>query len=197
LPPFLSTDAVVHHMATFGRVVCTSRGTLFPHTLDGMLHLTMQLDDPDRLPAYLQLVDEGGHLAASLAVHTDCRRRHCYKCGGNHVAMWYRAAQRPAGTWHPAVDAAPTTGPTAPLQPVVASAVAPAAPPADQATPPPLQSPSTYHSDLLSTSFTFKRPSSGSAESEAVTLPPGDPTTAGPVPGPTSGPVAQNAVPRQ
>jgi hypothetical protein len=68
VPPFLSTDAVVRHMSAFGGVVHTSTGThrLFPHTVDGVLHLTMQLDDPDRLTAYLPLVDEEG-LATSVA----------------------------------------------------------------------------------------------------------------------------------
>jgi hypothetical protein len=35
-------------------------------------------------------------MAHALPVHADGRRRHCYKCGGNHVAMWCRASQRPA-----------------------------------------------------------------------------------------------------
>jgi hypothetical protein len=98
VPPFLSTDAVVRHMAAFGRVVRTARGPNrhFPRAANGVLHLVMHLTDVAQLPAYLQIVDDGGHLAASLAVHTDGRRRHCYKCGGNHVAMWCRGAGRQA-----------------------------------------------------------------------------------------------------
>jgi hypothetical protein len=45
VPPFLSTDAVVRHMATFGRVVRSSRGAhrLFPRAADGVIHLSMHL----------------------------------------------------------------------------------------------------------------------------------------------------------
>jgi hypothetical protein len=100
VPPYLSTEAVVSHMAAFGRVVRVSRSghRLFPRAADGVIHLSMHLTHPDTLPAFLQLLDEGGHLAASLAVHTDGRRRHCYKCGGNHIAMWCRASGRSAGS---------------------------------------------------------------------------------------------------
>jgi hypothetical protein len=98
VPPFLSSDTVVRHMATFGRIVRSSRGAhrLLPRAADGVIHLSMHLNNADRLPAFLRMVDEGGHLAALRTVHTDSR--HCYKCGGNHVAMWCRASGRPAGT---------------------------------------------------------------------------------------------------
>jgi hypothetical protein len=77
VPPFLST----------GRSSCGAH-RLFPRVADGVIHLSMHLDNADRLPVFLQLVDEDGHLAASLAVHTDSRHRHCYKCGDNHVAAY-------------------------------------------------------------------------------------------------------------
>jgi hypothetical protein len=137
VPPFLSTDAVVRHMAAFGRIVRSSHGAhrLFPRAADGVIHLLMHLEDADRLPAFLQLVDEGGHLAASLAVHTDGCRCHCYKCGGNHVAMWCRASGRPAGTppslWSSfsvtAADATVVPPRSAPLQ-AAAAAGTPAVP---------------------------------------------------------------------
>jgi hypothetical protein len=44
------------------------------------------------------VADQGGHMAHALPVHVDGRRRHCFKCGGNHVAMWCRVSQRPAGS---------------------------------------------------------------------------------------------------
>jgi hypothetical protein len=100
VPPYLSTEAVVTHLATFGRVLRVSRSShhLFPRAADGVMNLSMHLNDPHYLPAFLQMLDDGGHLAASLAIHTDSCHRHFYKCGGNHVTMWCRAAGRSAGT---------------------------------------------------------------------------------------------------
>jgi hypothetical protein len=109
--------------------------------------LSMHLEDAAALPGYLQLLDDQGNLAASLAVHTDGGRRVCYRCGSHtHVGQWCRATTRlptaPLSLWSslvvtPAAAApglpkpAPQAAPAA-----VAALAAPPDPPVDPAVAP-------------------------------------------------------------
>jgi hypothetical protein len=143
IPPFLSTDVVAAHMAQFGRVLHSHRGfnRAFPRAADGVLHLSMHLEDPTLLPGFIQVVDEQGHLAVSLAVHTDGGRRVCYKCGGgNHVGLWCRAASRLSSAspslWSTLVVTAAAAVEVPPRR-APAPAVVPAAGAARAAQPPP------------------------------------------------------------
>jgi hypothetical protein len=67
VPPYLSTEAVACHMAAFSRVIRCSRGgnSDFPRAADGVVHLTMELQDANALPAYLELENEAGYMAQS------------------------------------------------------------------------------------------------------------------------------------
>jgi hypothetical protein len=146
VPPFLTTAALVDHMTQFGRVLHAQRGfsRLFPRAANGVVHLSMHLEDAAVLPGYLQLLDEQGNLAASLAVHTDGGRRVCYRCGSHsHVGQWCRATTRlptaPPSLWSSLVitPAAAAPGPPKPAPQAapaaVAASAAPPGPPVDPA----------------------------------------------------------------
>jgi len=94
IPRGLPAEAILAHMLQFGPILRHSVGKdrLFPRAGDAVLHLTMQLEEPDRLPQYIQIVDEKGALAESLSVHTDAQRRLCSRCGrAGHFAQRWRA----------------------------------------------------------------------------------------------------------
>ena len=99
VPFYLSLEALKIHLSQYGRVIRTNRGRCrkrLPNAADGIIHLTMQLKNPDWLPRYIQLVDEKGVLAASMAVNTDEGKRPCYKCGSKaHPSFYCRAGTRP------------------------------------------------------------------------------------------------------
>ena len=97
IPRGLSTEFVLAHMQQFGRILrhAVGRDRLFPRAGDAVLHLTMQLDDPELLPQYITVVDSQGALAESLAVHTDAQRRLCSRCGrAGHFAQRCKAGTR-------------------------------------------------------------------------------------------------------
>ena len=99
VPFYLSLEALKIHLSQYGRVIRTNRGRCrkrLPNAADGVIHLTMQLENPDWLPRYIQLVDEKGVLAASMAVNADEGKRPCYKCGSKaHPSFYCRAGTRP------------------------------------------------------------------------------------------------------
>jgi hypothetical protein len=63
--PHLDTDRVAAHMAQFGRVVQSARGVdrSFGNVFDGVIHFTIQLHSDITLPHFIDIEDEGGHLA--------------------------------------------------------------------------------------------------------------------------------------
>ena len=99
VPFYLSVEALKIHASQYGRVIWAKRGRCrkrLSNAADGVIHLTMQLENPDWLPGYIQLVDEKGVLAASMAVNTDEGKRPCYKCGSKaHPSFYCRAGTRP------------------------------------------------------------------------------------------------------
>jgi hypothetical protein len=104
-PLNLSLEALKDHMAQFGRVLRVSRGTDRKAKLvaDGVVHLTMRLEEGTRLPAFIRLVDSQGRLVYPLMpVFTDSSPRVCFKCGKDgHAGYQCRVAGKPA-------DAPPT-----------------------------------------------------------------------------------------
>jgi hypothetical protein len=93
--PHLDTDRVAAHMAQFGRVVQSARGVdrSFGNVFDGVIHFTIQLHNDITLPHFIDIEDEGGHLAERLFVFSDQHRRRCFHCGHTgHVGQFCRAA---------------------------------------------------------------------------------------------------------
>ena len=106
IPIGLAPSLVLAHMRRFGTVLTHSMGRdrLFPRASDGVLHITMLLNDEVTLPYYIQVVDDKNRLSNSLPVHMDAPRRRCYRCGRpNHLGFRCQAASRapdaPASTW--------------------------------------------------------------------------------------------------
>lgn len=108
IPAGLKAADVVAHMQRFGAVLNHSLGRdrCYPRAGDGVLHLSMVLNDAERLPHFIDVVDSKGVVSHALSVHTDTPRRRCYRCGrNNHFGFGYRcqAASRaqdaPASTW--------------------------------------------------------------------------------------------------
>ena len=128
----LSIDAIVDRMSEFGQVIDHRRGyhRRLPSVFNGVLHLSMCLEDPANLPAFLQMPDFVGRLIVSMAVHSDHHRRVCYKCGGDHVGTWCRASNRQPG-------ASPSLWCDFPLLPAFVAPIAASGPPA---APPPAAS---------------------------------------------------------
>lgn len=99
VPFYLSVAALKAHLCQFGRVVRAERGKhrkRLTNVADGIVHFTMQLEDSTRLPAFIQLVDKDETLSASMPVHTDIGKRHCYKCGKGHPLYTCKLTSRPA-----------------------------------------------------------------------------------------------------
>lgn len=106
IPIGLASSVLLGHMRKFGTILTHRQGKdrLFPRASDGILHLTMVLNDEENLPHFIQVVDNQGRLANSLPVHLDTPRRRCYRCGRpNHLGRRCQAASRapdaPESTW--------------------------------------------------------------------------------------------------
>ena len=130
--PHLSTDRVAAHMAQFGRVVQSARGVdrSFGNVFDGVIHFTIQLHNDITLPHFIDIEDEGGHLAERLFVFSDQHRRRCFRCGHTgHVGQFCRSTIRASGAtealWSKMV--LPAGAPAAP--PVVEAVSQPLPPP--------------------------------------------------------------------
>jgi hypothetical protein len=191
--PGLDLDLVAAHMAQFGRVVQSARGRdrSFGNVFDGVIHLTMQIPPDATLPSFIDLKDEGGHVAERLFVFTDQHRRRCFRCGHTgHVGQFCRAVTRssgaPASLWSTMVlpagppAAVPADG-TAPPPPAAHGAVE-AAPAAalllddsvGRATPP---GPSVASGSLLPAAQRRRSGSQSSTASEAMSEPLGLPAS--------------------
>ena len=60
---YLLVEALKIHLSQFGQVVRASRGRCrrtLPNSADGLVHLTMQLENLNWLPGYIQLIDYKG-----------------------------------------------------------------------------------------------------------------------------------------
>jgi hypothetical protein len=61
VPTYISIDTVVALLAPYGRVVYVQRGFHrlpgFPRAANGVLHVSMSLEDSASLPGYLQFTD--------------------------------------------------------------------------------------------------------------------------------------------
>ena len=114
VPPGLSTPIVLDHMKKFGTILSHNMGRdrHFPRASDGVLHLTMVLNEVDELPHFIQVVDENDRLSNSLPVHMDSPRRRCYRCGrpshmGTRCQATVRAPDAPPSVWSSLVVATP------------------------------------------------------------------------------------------
>jgi len=97
--------SVLLHMQRFGQVIASRRGRLAGRLglPDGILHLSMVLNNTAPLPTYIE-VDEDGGTAERLTVYSDLYRRRCYRCGNTgHIGQYCRASSRaqgaPASLW--------------------------------------------------------------------------------------------------
>jgi hypothetical protein len=136
--PHLDTDRVAAHMAQFGRVVQSARGVdrSFGNVFDGVIHFTIQLHSDITLPHFINIEDDGGHLAERLFVFSDQHRRRCFRCGHTgHVGQFCRAAIKASGAsealWSKMVLPA-----GAPAPPLAVFAVPPPPPPPAAVMPP-------------------------------------------------------------
>jgi hypothetical protein len=70
--------AVLQHMQQFGQVIASRRGRLSGRLglPDGILHLSMVLNNTNPLPTYIEVVENGG-TAERLTVYSDLYRRRC------------------------------------------------------------------------------------------------------------------------
>jgi hypothetical protein len=90
------TQTVWRPTGQFGRVVQSSRGVdcSFGNVFDGVIHFTIQLHSDITLPHFINIKDEGGHLAEYLFIFSDQHRRCCF-CF--HVGQFRRAAIKASG----------------------------------------------------------------------------------------------------
>ena len=97
IPSRMAEEALLARMAAFGQVVDHRRGYVkgLPGVFSGVLYLDICLDPNKQLPAFLQFRGPRGRLTASLAIHFDGCRRFCYRCGGDHVASFCKAYNKP------------------------------------------------------------------------------------------------------
>lgn len=122
IPPGLPIASVLSHMQQFGIILSHNIGKdrLFPRARDGILHLTMVINEVDSLPHFVQVVDRDGRLSNSLPVHLDSPRRCCYRCGrpthlGYRCQATTRAPEALASIWSTMVaPPAPSLTPTVP-----------------------------------------------------------------------------------
>jgi hypothetical protein len=66
----------------------------FGNVFDGIIHFTIQLHSDITLPHFINIEDEGGHLAEYLFIFSDQHRRCCF-CF--HVGQFCRAAIKASG----------------------------------------------------------------------------------------------------
>ena len=124
IPPGLPTPVVLNHMKKFGTILSHNMGRdrHFPRASDGVLHITMVLNEVDDLPHFIQVVDENDRLSNSLPVHMDSPRRRCYRCGrpshmGTRCNATVRAPDAPPSVWSNLVVSTPPPPPvTQPLR---------------------------------------------------------------------------------
>ena len=114
IPPGLPTPVVLNHMKKFGTILSHNMGRdrHFPRASDGVLHITMVLNEVDDLPHFIQVVDENDRLSNSLPVHMDSPRRRCYRCGrpshmGTRCNATVRAPDAPPSVWSNLVVSTP------------------------------------------------------------------------------------------
>ena len=153
IPIGLASGVVLHHMKKFGTVLTHRQGRdrLFPRASDGILHISMVINDEATLPHFIQLVDGQGRLSNSLPIHLDSPWRCCYRCGrpshlGRRCQAATRAPDASEAIWSTLVAPPPPGGPSTVGKAVEAAVVALKPPtPTQQATispppPPPMRS---------------------------------------------------------
>ncbi len=120
IPIGLASGVLLQHMKKFGTVLTHRQGRdrLFPRASDGILHISMVINDEATLPHFIQVVDGQGRLSNSLPVHLDSPRRCCYRCGRpNHLGRRCQAASRAPDAsesiWSTLVAPPPPGGPIA------------------------------------------------------------------------------------
>ena len=141
IPPGLPTPVVLNHMKKFGTILSHNMGRdrHFPRASDGVLHITMVLNEVDDLPHFIQVVDENDRLSNSLPVHMDSPRRRCYRCGrpshmGTRCNATVRAPDAPPSVWSNLVVSTPPPPPV--TQPLRLEATGGASIPVSQPLPP-------------------------------------------------------------